>query len=61
MQHSIKIWHVIRCSIKKCGSFMKCVVLVPKPWLLVTYSAMLCLHAAKFLVSPCRRNGENNF
>ena len=35
MQDNIKMWHVLVWSLKKCGSFLKCVVLFSKTGILV--------------------------
>ena len=65
MKCIIKIWHVLGRSIKKCGFFLKYIVLLqfPKQWLLVTSSAsksvpLQSLQRAKLLISSCRRIGE---
>ena len=60
-EHNIKMRHNLGWSNKKCGSFLKYVVLVQKPWLTSSTSRgvlLQCLQTAKLLISSSRRIGE---
>ena len=57
------MWHVLGWSVKKCGSFLKYVVLafksVATSYIFKSKSVPVqCLHTAKSLISSCRRVAE---